>query len=191
MKKFKALAKEINLHEATEHTFGGGFNNINQASHSLSAASDEGLFYIEKQSQLNRINAFLDAFSRKEYMDPRGALGILRAKLNIAGLDFDFNHESPIAKGGSIPEGEHRFQIKRFGGTFGTTPQHDLMKDGFQETDGIEDEGGEYYLVINISTTANGAYHMDTKIEQIGALEAIVGELEDALGDGTELDTCE
>ena len=41
------LANEINLHEVTEHTFGGGFNNINQLTHSISAASDEGIFYIE------------------------------------------------------------------------------------------------------------------------------------------------
>ena len=75
MKNFKQLAEQINLHEG-EHTFGGGFNNINQNYAAASAYSDEGVYQIEKKSQLNRINAFLDAFSRKEYMDPRAALGL-------------------------------------------------------------------------------------------------------------------
>ena len=167
MKKFKQLADQINLHEG-EHTFGGGFNNINQNYAAASAYSDEGVYQIEKKSQLNRINAFLDAFSRKEYMDPRAALGMLRAKLNIAGLDFVFDKSSEFND--DDPEGQYRFQIKRFGGAFGTTPDHDVNK-GFQDTDGIEDPNGEFHLCINVSKSANGAYHLETKIDQTPHVE--------------------
>ena len=163
MKKFKQLAEQINLHEG-EHTFGGGFNNINQNYAAASAYSDDGVFNIEKKSQLNRINAFLDAFSRKEYMDPRAALGMLRAKLNIAGLDFDFSNSTQLND--DDPERQYQFQIKRFGGAFGVTPDHDINQ-GFQDTDGIEDPNGEFHLVVDITKSANGAYHMGTKIDQV------------------------
>ena len=113
---------------------------------------------------LNRINAFLDAFSRKEYMEPRNALGMLRAKLNIAGLDFDFSMASKFDD--NDPEGQYSFQVKRFGGAFGTTPDHDVNQ-GFQDTDGIEDPNGEFHLVIDVSKSANGAYHLQTRIEQL------------------------
>ena len=163
MKKFKQLAEQINLYEG-EHTFGGGFNNINQNYAAGSAYSDQGVYNIEKKSMLNRINAFLDAFSRKEYMEPRNAMGILRAKLNIAGLDFDFSMKSEFDD--SNPEGQYSFQIKRFGGAFGTTPDHDVHG-GFQDTDGIKDAGGEFHLIIDIEKRANGAYHLQTRIEQL------------------------
>jgi len=167
MKNFKQLAEQINLHEG-EHTFGGGFNNINQNYAAASAYSDEGVYQIEKKSQLNRINAFLDAFSRKEYMDPRAALGMLRAKLNIAGLDFVFDKSAEFND--DDPEGQYKFQIKRFGGAFGVTPDHDISK-GFQNTDGIEDPNGEFYLVLDVSKSANGAYHLGTKIDQVPHME--------------------
>ena len=159
MKKFKELTTQIGLYESGEHTFGGGFNNINQLAHSISAASDEGVYNIQRKSQLNRINAFLDAFSNKEYMDPRGALGMLRAKLNITGLDFDFNNISDFTE-----EGHNRFPITRFGGTFGKAL--DTPFDEFETTDGIKEynNGKGLNLDINLSTTDSGLYKIDAKI---------------------------
>mgnify|MGYP003664986720 CR=1 FL=1 len=81
MKNFKDIKKQVGLYESGEHTFGGGVQAPSGPTREISAASDEGVYYIQRNSQLNRINAFLDAFSRKEYIDPRGALGMLRAKL--------------------------------------------------------------------------------------------------------------
>jgi len=163
MKTFKDLTNQIGLHESGggEHTFGGGFNNINQLTHSISALSDEGVYNIQRKSQLNRINAFLDAFSRKEYINPRGALGMLRAKLNISGLDFDFNNISDFSE-----EGQNRFPINRFGGTFGKTV--DTPFDEFETTDGISEynNGKGFDLVVDISTTANGAYKINTRLEE-------------------------
>ena len=161
MKKFKELTTQIGLYESGEHTFGGGFNNINQMAHSISAASDEGVYNIQRKSQLNRINAFLDAFSRKEYMDPRGALGMLRAKLNISGLDFDFNNLSDFNE-----EGQNRFPVTRFGGTFGKTLDTPFSE--FETTDGISEynDGKGFELVVDIGTTAQGAYTITTQLEE-------------------------
>ena len=182
MKKFKELADQIGLYESGEHTFGGGFNNINQQAHSISALSNDGIYNIQKKSQLNRINAFLDAFSRKEYMNPMGALGILRSKLNIAGLDFEFNKETCLNE-----EGETRFKITRFGGTFGKSL--DTPFDEFETTDGISDynDGRGFELVVNISTTANGAYKIDTQIVDEGP-EVVAIEVEDEESDETDED---
>jgi hypothetical protein len=163
MKKFKDLANQRGLHESGggEHTFGGGFNNVNQLTKSISALSDEGTYNIQRKSQLNRINAFLDAFSRKEYMDPRGAIGMLRAKLNIAGLDFDFNKGKDFNE-----EGQNRFRINRFGGAFGKGLETPF--DEFENTDGISEynDGKGFDLVIDINMTPNGGYQMNTKLEE-------------------------
>jgi hypothetical protein len=165
MKKFKDLANNIGLYEhesglGGEHTFGGGFNNINQQASAVSAISGAGIYNIQKQSQLNRINSFLDAFSKKEYIDPRAALGMLRAKLNIAGLDFEFN-----MKANFNDEGVNLYPITRFGGTFGKGL--DTPFDEFETTDGISDynDGKGFHLNVTSSTTANGTYKLNTKIE--------------------------
>ena len=82
----------------------------------------------------------------------------------IAGLDFVFDKSAEFND--DDPEGQYKFQIKRFGGAFGVTPDHDVNK-GFQDTDGIEDPAGEFYLVLDVSKSANGAYHLGTKIDQV------------------------
>jgi|TARA_R110002020_G_scaffold43042_2_gene125459 hypothetical protein len=169
MKNFKELANNIGLYESGEHTFGGGVQNPSATPREISAASDVGVFNIQRKSQLNRINAFLDSFSRKEYIDPRGAIAMLRAKLNIAGLDFDFTGKTCFSE-----DGENRFPINRFGGTFGkglTTPF-----DEFDNTDGISDanDGKGFDLVITITTTANGVSKLNARLEETNPVAAIV-----------------
>ena len=158
MKKFKQLAEQIGLYE-DEHTFGGGVQFPSATPREISATSDEGAYYIQRKSQLNRINAFLDAFSRKEYIDPKGALAMLRAKLNITGLDFEFN------KGTSFnEEGQNVFPVTRFGGTFGKSL--DTPHDEFETTDGISEynDGKGFSLVIDITPTANGVMKLNAKL---------------------------
>ena len=152
MKKFKQI---ISLLESGEAEDGGGFGYPHQPSRTTrSAASDFGVHRIENETQLNRINAFLSSFGSREYIDPRGALAILRAKMNIMGLDFDFTPKTKIVPGPNV------FKLTRFGGTFGTTPEHDLLKDGFLTTDGISEfnNGKGMNLVIEIVLTPNHLY---------------------------------
>ena len=149
MKKFKELAEQIGLYE-DEHTFGGGVQNPSGTPREISATSDEGAYYIQRKSQLNRINAFLDAFSRKEYIDP---------KLNITGLDFEFNAKTCFNE-----EGQNVFPVTRFGGTFGKSL--DTPHNEFETTDGISEynDGKGFSLVIDITPTANGVMKLNAKL---------------------------
>jgi len=174
MKNFKELANKIGLYESGEHTFGGGVQFPSGTPREISAISDEGAHYIERKSQLNRINAFLDAFSRKEYIDPRSAMAMLRAKLNIAGLDFEFTPTSNFNA-----EGANRFPITRFGGTFGKSL--DTPFDEFEVTDGISDanDGKGFSLVVNVSPTANGVSKIDAKLEETVPAVVVVSKEDD------------
>ena len=87
MKKFKQILQLLE----SEAIDGGGFSNPFQPSKTTrTAASDFGVHRVENDTQLNRVKAFLSSFTGREYLDPRGALSLLRAKMNIIGLDFDF-----------------------------------------------------------------------------------------------------
>jgi hypothetical protein len=60
------------------------------------------------------------------------------------------------------------FPLTRFGGTFGTTPTHDLSK-GFQVTDGISEfNGGKgMALVATISQMgSNGLFKFNLRLEE-------------------------
>ena len=175
MKKFKELAEQIGLYE-DEHTFGGGVQNPSGTPREISATSDEGAFNIQHKSQLNRINAFLDAFSRKEYIDPKGALAMLRAKLNITGLDFDFNKGTCFND-----EGQNVFPVTRFGGAFGKSPT--TPHDEFDNTDGISEyNGGKgFSLVIDITPTANGVMKLNAKL--VETTPAVIAIKKDDEGD--------
>jgi len=158
MKKFKDI---IYLIESGESEDGGGFGEPHQPSRTTrSAASDFGTHRIEDDTQLNRIKAFLSSFSGREYIEPRGALALLRAKMNIIGIDFDFNPRVKIVPGPNV------FKLTRFGGTFGTTPEHDLLKDGFLTTDGISEfnGGNGLNLVIDIQMSPKNLYKFDFSI---------------------------
>ena len=54
---------------------------------------------------------------------------------------------------------------KEFGGSFGTTPEHDLMTQGFYEDDGIESKLGTK-LVLRTSFSKNdvGMWKVDATI---------------------------
>ena len=176
MKKFKELAEQIGLYE-DEHTFGGGVQFPSATPREISATSDEGAYYIQRKSQLNRINAFLDAFSRKEYIDPRGALAMLRAKLNITGLDFEFNKGTCFNE-----EGQNVFPVTRFGGTFGKSPS--TPHNEFETTDGISDynDGKGFSLVIDVVPTANGVMKLNAKLVET-APAVVVAKVDDEPND--------
>jgi hypothetical protein len=100
------------------------------------AQSDYGL-YRSDSSQINRVNAFANSFLSGSYIDPDGALMHLRAKLNHAGLDFDYTRKT------KLKEGYNTFLLNRFGEIFGTTPTTNLFKDGFDR--------GKDYIPLQLS----------------------------------------
>ena len=167
MKNFKELTKSLNLHEM-EYTEGGALGGSPSAlggGHSIH--SDEGVHRIDLASQRKRIGAFLTAFGRKEYLDPKAALGIMRSKLNIIGLDFDFNPQKTKCEVAAETGEPMTYRLTRFGGVFGTSPDHDLLKNGFINSDGISDarNGVGLNLIIGIVETPNGLFKLDVNIE--------------------------
>lgn len=161
MKKFSQLKQRL---DESEYTEGGGFNAAYDGTTSRSATSDFGVFRVEDPTQRSRLNAFLLTWAQKDYLDPRSALALLRAKMNLAGLDFKFNANVPL-----VPESEITFRITRFGGTFGTTPTHDLSK-GFKETDGISEynDGKGLQLVLMLTRNgANGLFKFTPRLEEV------------------------
>lgn len=160
MKRFYQLKQRL---IESEYADGGGFNAAYDGTTSRSAASDFGVHRIENETQMNRINAFLQTFAQKDYLDPRSAFALLRAKINLAGLDFQFNPNVPL-----LTDTPMQFSLTRFGGTFGTTPTHDLSK-GFLETDGISEFNGGKGMRLAVIITRNGAnglYKFNIRLEE-------------------------
>lgn len=157
MKKYKDLRLQLNEGENADGGSIGGY----PAQSIRSAASDYGIHRIDSEEQVQRIQAFLTAFTGREYLEPRAALSLMRVKLNLTGLDFEFNSKTKIRNGEQV-----MLKLTRFGGTFGTTPEHDLMKDGFQVTDGIEDslDGDHLAIAFSMTEAPSGLYKMDAKI---------------------------
>ena len=155
MKKYKDLRLQLNEGENTEGGALGGY----PAQNVQSAQSDFGIHRIENTEQVQRIQAFLSAFTGREYLEPRAALSLMRVKLNLAGLDFDFNKKTDLGIGQPM-----NFKLTRYGGTFGKTPT--TPHNEFETTDGIEDiMGGDHLsLAVMISEAESGLYKMDIEI---------------------------
>ena len=157
MKKYKDLRLQLNEGENTEGGALGGY----PAQSVQSAQSDFGIHRIEDNQQVQRIQAFLNAFTGREYLEPRAALSLMRVKINLAGLDFEFNGKTPLNVGQT-----QYLKLSRFGGTFGTTPEHNLMKDGFKTTDGVEDtlDGDHLAIALGIQEAPSGLYKMSADV---------------------------
>jgi hypothetical protein len=169
MKTYNELLQKIN---ESEYGFGGGFGNGDPSdSYGRSAHSDAGIYRTESPAQLKRLNAFVNAFTQKEFLDPRAALGMLRAKLNIAGLDFKIDMAE------NLEDGSTSYRLYKFGGTFGkspTTPHNE-----FEVTDGFE-EGKSYALNINMIDVPNGLYKVDAKIVETTSFDVENDEKKDS-----------
>ena len=144
MKTFNELAQ--NIMEA-EDTPAGGY--------SRSAHSHHGTHRVEDQEMLGRVNSFIHNYFQTEVQDKKAALVGLRQKLNQVGLDFQFTGKE------ELPVGEDfRIPITRYGGTFGTSPTHDL-RNGFEVTDGLE---SPLTLNVNCEYLENGLYNINAKV---------------------------
>ena len=121
MKTYKELQEKMDTITEGQETVGGA---------SRSAHSDFGVHRIEHPEQLGRLNAFLNAFTQMEFLEPKSAIATIR-----------------------------------HGGSFGTTPTHDL-KQGFYRGDNIAEfnDGKGLELSIDVYQEDGGLYQMDAKI---------------------------
>ena len=82
--------------------------------------------------------------------------------MNLAGVDFDLTRATDLQA-----NQEYSFPLKRFGGTFGTSPSHDLAN-GFEKTNGF----GERNFVLKCKIVApegggkSGAFMINAQIEE-------------------------
>ena len=148
MKKFKELSSYLKENEYTD------------SSEPIRVArSDYGVFRVEDKETLGRINALIYEYTKREFIDPKNAMSQLRHKLNLIGLDFE------MAAYDRVDEGSQDYKINRFGGEFGTTPEHDLSK-GFYKSDGISpfNDGVGMVLRTTYTVSESGMYSIDAMI---------------------------
>jgi hypothetical protein len=152
MKTYKELQEKLDTLSEGQETVGGA---------SRSAHGDFGVHRIEHPEEVGRLNAFLNAFTQMEFLDPRSGIAQIRHKMNLAGLDFEWNNRAEFNK-----EGVTNLPLSRWGGSFGTTPEHDLLRDGFYRGDNIADVEGKQGLQLRIELHQEdmGLYQMDAKI---------------------------
>ena len=148
MKKFKELTSYLKESEYTD------------SSEPIRVAqSDYGVFRIEDKHSLGRVNTLIHEFVKREFVDPKAGMCQLRHKLNLIGLDFE------MAAYDRIDEGSQDYKINRFGGEFGTTPEHDLST-GFYKSDGITpfNDGIGMVLRTTYTVSESGMYSIDAMI---------------------------
>tara|TARA_R100000008_G_C3552249_1_gene151134 strand:+ start:53 stop:523 length:471 start_codon:yes stop_codon:yes gene_type:complete len=152
MKTYKDLKNKLSSLNEGEETTGGA---------ARSAHSDYGVHRIENVEQVGRLNAFLNAFTQMEFLDPKSAIAQVRHKFNLAGLDFKWNNKSNL-----VLDHATMLPLERWGGSFGTTPTHNLMKDGFYRGDNIKEFNGGVGLALKLEVYQedDGLYQMDAKI---------------------------
>lgn len=155
MKTFNQLKQQLS--ESGEHTFGGGFGDtfVHTNPNSIVKDYDTGNFPLSSDENLNRVNAFLNSYFKREFVDYKVQLGQLKHKLNIIGLDFEYD------KGTTLREGANSFSLNKFGGTFGKTPT--TPHDEFERTNGFEN-GVDYNLNMNVVLGENGLYRIEAKV---------------------------
>tara|TARA_R110002124_G_scaffold239802_3_gene404941 strand:+ start:353 stop:820 length:468 start_codon:yes stop_codon:yes gene_type:complete len=148
---YKDLRENLNAITEGEETVGGA---------ARSAHSDYGIHRIENPEQHGRLNSFINSFTNKEFIEPKAAMAQLRHKFNLAGLDFKWDNTSTFDEGNAT-----LLPLSRYGGTFGTTPEHDLST-GFQVTDGIAEfnNGVSLSLSVNTHPGKNGLMKLDAEI---------------------------
>lgn len=168
--KFKELRNKIyNLQEmgGGEHTEGGSLQGGDPRNSGSSMLSDFGTHRLEHDHMLDRLNAFLHAYSGKEFLDPEGALAIMKNKLNIIGLDF-----KPVKLG----MGSNILKLYQYGapgmGVFGVAKdlQTDLTKEPFSATPGL-DQSFDLNLVISIEKTPSHLVKFNMKVVRGGEAE--------------------
>ena len=157
MKTFKQLKQQIV--ESGEHTFGGGFGDtfVTTRGNSAVKAYGKGVFELDSEDNIDRVNAFLKTFYSKPLDDYKTNVGVLKSKLNLLGLDFDYDRNTQIQKG------SNSFELKRFCGSFGKSPT--TPHDEFETTNGFP-EGQSYKLNMNIGIGDSGLYNVDAEISR-------------------------
>ena len=142
MKGFKQLRNEIN-ELAEDYSEGGGMGyDPTLSSKGRSAVDMVQPTNYNNVEDLDKLNAFLSAFTSRTYLDPKSALFLLRAKMNHVNVDVDLTRATDLEIGK-----QYELPLMRFGGTFGSSPTHALAQ-AFEKTNGFN--GVNFVLQLTV-----------------------------------------
>ena len=132
MKNFKELRQSID--EAVYRPDGA----IGRDASDTGINGEIGLYQIQDSRAVSQLNSFIGAFNRADFLNPMVGLARLREKLRLgAGIDFECDTSMLPEDGYTID-----YELSQYGGSWGTTPEHDLITQGFYEDDGITNKLG-------------------------------------------------
>jgi len=112
-----------------------------------------GLFNVQDEASMQKLNAYVGALADKEYLQPLAAIEQLAMRLGTVGLNFALP-KIDSDKGNTVVE------VSQFGGRYGKTPENATSGDGdIENGDGIshKKEGG-LKLEFNWEKQANNTY---------------------------------
>ena len=127
-----------------------------QFTHQSAEDDNLGLFNVQDEASMQRLNGFVGALADKEYLQPGAAVEQLAMRLGTVGLNFTL----PKIDG---DKGNTTVEVSQYGGRYGKTPENSNgpMSAGteIEDGDGIshKKEGG-LKLEFNWEKQANNTY---------------------------------
>lgn len=150
MKRFKELTQELAEDYGAIYNYGSDLDSLGSGSY--------GVHNIGHPESLEKINQYVENFTKKLYFDPKQAVVELRTKLNTIGLDFEVTQES--ANEGVYP-------LSLFGGSFGK--KVDTPIDQFHTSDEISEKLGHgLNLNVEFLRVGEGMYQAEAEIVPSG-----------------------
>ena len=144
MKSFK----QFDLNEDGQYT--------DRFTHQSAEDDNLGLFNVQDEASMQKLNGFVGALADKEYLQPGAAVEQLAMRLGTVGLNFT------LPKIDS-DKGNTTVEVNQFGGRYGKTPENSngpmSSGDEIENGDGIshKKEGG-LKLEFNWEKQANNTY---------------------------------
>ena len=127
-----------------------------QFTHQSAEDDNLGLFNVQDEASMQKLNAYVGALADKEYLQPGAAVEQLAMRLGTVGLNFTL----PKIEG---DKGNTVVEVSQYGGRYGKTPENSNgpMSAGteIEDGDGIshKKEGG-LKLEFNWEKQANNTY---------------------------------
>ena len=127
-----------------------------QFTHQSAEDDNLGLFNVQDEASMQRLNGFVGALADKEYLQPGAAVEQLAMRLGTVGLNFTL----PKIEG---DKGNTVVEVSQYGGRYGKTPENSNgpMSSGteIEDGDGIshKKEGG-LKIEFNWEKQANNTY---------------------------------
>ena len=127
-----------------------------QFTHQSAEDDNAGLFNVQDEASMQKLNGFVGALADKEYLQPGAAVEQLAMRLGTVGLNFTL----PKIEG---DKGNTVVEVSQFGGRYGKTPENSNgpMSSGteIEDGDGIshKKEGG-LKIEFNWEKQANNTY---------------------------------